>query len=440
MSSPPDPFPRQLVIPCQEHDAVSVPFAALLGPDGKLDLYDEVARSGYFDIDFRRGDLVVKATRFVGFIPLSDRVAIHVTPKAPIANLLYMVSRADVQTKGLSDFVRGYADELNHTAYDIEDVYANSFVSALINLRRTGVLRRYVSRETDQQFRGRLLLTKSIARRYAHNNNRHPFFVFSEHTVDIEENRLLKSTATRLKNHFLSRGGAKNVVIARQFQDIQKIMSAVSDIGELTPSSVRSIPQLLRALPTSHRFYEPALWLAYLIASGRSVRMEALGRARFETLILDVSAVFEEYVRALLLTARRTVLAHLEVLDGNLSPVPLFTTGLRHTTHPDYYFRSQGVLLAMADAKYKSEPSTQDRYEILAFCEALGVQRAAIICPLVNPGPRVSHHGTTRAGRRISIVRIDLAAKNMQSEETAFVLALTNELNLVGPTGEHADG
>ncbi len=94
----------------------------------------------------------------------------------------------------------------------------------------------------------------------------------------------------------------------------------------------------------------------------------------------------------------------------------------------------------MADAKYKCEPSTQDRYEILAFCEALGVQRAAIICPLVNAGPRVTHHGTTRTGRRISIVKIDLAATNMQSEETAFVLALTNELNLVKPTGEHPDG
>lgn len=432
-SSATSPFARQLVIPCQEHEAVAIPFSVLIGPDGRLSLYDEVARSGYFDIDFRQGKLVVKATRFVGFIPLSDTIAIHVTPKAPIANLLYMVSRGSAQTKVLSSFLRGYADESNHTGYDIEDVYAGSFVSALAELRKVGPLRRYVSRETDQQLRGRLLLTKTITRGYAHNSKRHPVFLVSEHSADIEENRLLKATAQRLKKHFLARGGARAVTVAQQMHSVVQLLDSVADVDSANRASVRNIPHLLRSLPASHRFYEPALWLSYLITTGRSVRMEALGHARFETLILDVSAVFEGYVRSLLLDARQGALSQIEVLDGNLYPVPLFTTGIKHATHPDYYFRFQGRLVAMADAKYKSEPSTQDRYEVLAFCEALGVQRSAIICPQVIPGPRVSHHGTTRSGRRISIVRIDLAAADLRSEEASFIAALSDELQIAIP-------
>jgi 5-methylcytosine-specific restriction endonuclease McrBC regulatory subunit McrC len=429
MSKEREQFPRQLVIPCQEHEAVSVPFSALLDSNGNLNVYEDVARSGYFDIDFRQGGLVVKATRFVGFIPLSDHVAIHVTPKAPIGNLLYMVSRAGTQTKGLSRFIRGYAED-SVAACDIEDVYASSFLAALSSLRRGGLLKRYVTKETDQQLRGRLLLTKSINRQYARGSKNSPIFELSEHTVDIDENRLLKGTAERLKGHFLARGGAKNIAIAKRLHEIVRLMVGVTSLTHIGPSAVRRIPILLRRLPASHAFYEPALWLSYLVAMGRSVKMEALGPARFETLIVDVSSVFEQYVRKLLLEARQQSFPEVEVVDGNEYPVPLFVTGITHKTHPDYYFRSKQTLVALADAKYKPEPSAQDRYEVLAFCEALGVQRAAIICPRVQPGPRVIHHGTTRAGRHISIVRIDLAAADLAKEEGDFTKAIAEILQL----------
>jgi 5-methylcytosine-specific restriction endonuclease McrBC regulatory subunit McrC len=287
-----------------------------------------------------------------------------------------------------------------------------------------------VTKETDQQLRGRLLLTKSINRQYARGSKNSPIFELSEHTVDIDENRLLKGTAERLKGHFLARGGAKNIAIAKRLHEIVRLMVGVTSLTHIGPSAVRRIPILLRRLPASHAFYEPALWLSYLVAMGRSVKMEALGPARFETLIVDVSSVFEQYVRKLLLEARQQSFPEVEVVDGNEYPVPLFVTGITHKTHPDYYFRSKQTLVALADAKYKPEPSAQDRYEVLAFCEALGVQRAAIICPRVQPGPRVIHHGTTRAGRHISIVRIDLAAADLAKEEGDFTKAIAEILQL----------
>jgi 5-methylcytosine-specific restriction enzyme subunit McrC len=323
----------------------------------------------------------------------------------------------------------GYAED-PVAACDIEDVYANSFLAALSSLRRGGLLKRYVTKETDQELRGRLLLTKSINRQYARGSKSSPIFELSEHTVDIDENRLLKGTAERLKGHFLARGGAKNIAIAKRLHEIVQLMVGVTSLAQIGPAAVRRIPILLRRLPPSHDFYEPALWLSYLVAMGRSVKMEVLGQARFETLIVDVSAVFEQYVRKLLQEARQRNFPEIEVIDGNEYPVPLFVTGITHKTHPDYYFRSRQTLVALADAKYKPEPSAQDRYEVLAFCEALGVQRAAIICPRTQPGPRVIHHGTTRAGRQISIVRIDLAAADLAKEESDFTKAIAEILQL----------
>ena len=419
---------RQVIVPCQEHESAAVPLSLLMDASGNLDLYEEVAQKGYFDIDFRQGNLVVKATRFVGLIPLSDKVAIQVSPKAPIGNLLYLVARSGLQVRGIERFIRGY--QTDRQVKNIEEVYAESFLSALSSLRRIGPMRQYRSRATDRELRGRLLFSESVKRNYATGTRRHPVFDVTDFTSDIEENRILKKTAERLKRHFLQRGGKKAFIVAKELDLVIQTLGASGTSSIVPQDVVRRIPIMLRRLPTSHRFYEPALWLSYLIALNRAVRMDEIGPTKFETIVLDVSAVFEEYVRRLLLEARSGSFAGIEVVDGNKVPVPLFVRGVSHPTHPDYYFRRGGAVFALADAKYKSDPTAQDRYEVLAFCEALGVQRAVIICPRIQSEPRVSHHGTTRSGRVMTIIRIDLASNDLNDEEQIFIAALAQTFEI----------
>lgn len=420
---------RLTIIPCLEHEEVQVSIRDLMRSDGTLDLYEDVAHRGYFDIDFKKGSLVVKATRYVGIIPLSDRIAIHVTPRAPIANLLWMVARCGARVQGLQHFLRGYS-LASKESLDVEDVYAESFLSALSTLKAVGPMKRYRSYQSDRVLRGRLLLSTSIARGYAQGLNVRPTFEVSDHTIDIEENQVLKVTAKRLKDHFVMRGGDRNRALAFRFRELEKLLGGVSDVVEADSSILRRIPIMLRRLPSSHRFYEPALWLSYLVFMKSVVRMEALGRVRFETLVFDVSLIFEQYVRKVLQEARSTVLKGFQVLDGNRNSVPLFASGAGYSTQPDYYFRHLEKDVALADAKYKAEPSTQDRYELLAFCEALDVKRAVFICPYLGTGPRRLHQGTTRSGKRIEIVRLDLAATDLKHEEDQFLENLVASLGL----------
>jgi 5-methylcytosine-specific restriction endonuclease McrBC regulatory subunit McrC len=156
--------------------------------------------------------------------------------------------------------------------------------------------------------------------------------------------------------------------------------------------------------------------------------MDLVGRAHFETVILDVSLIFENYVRKICLERAATRLAGCEILDGNRWPVPLFATSGKHTVHPDMYFRRAGRIVAVADTKYKPEPSTQDRYELLAFCEALGVNNAAFICPGTGAEAMAAHYGTTRTGRKLDVLRIDLAKRDMGPEEDRFVMSLSRTL------------
>ena len=143
----------QTVHVCKEYEPLTVPMREIMDADGRLDLYPEVNAKGYFDIDYSEGRLVLKSRGYVGLIPLSDRVAIHVLPRTPIGNLLYMVWRAGLNLSGLETFVRGYQEEWN-TLENPEALYFDTFLRTMREARRLGVLRKYRESETDREMRG----------------------------------------------------------------------------------------------------------------------------------------------------------------------------------------------------------------------------------------------------------------------------------------------
>ncbi|MGR3343995.1 MAG: hypothetical protein ACU0DI_12360 [Paracoccaceae bacterium] len=41
----------------------------------------------------------------------------------------------------------------------------------------------------------------------------------------------------------------------------------------------------------------------------------------------------------------------------------------------------EGAVVALPDAKYKPEPKVADRYEVLSFMDAVGVNLGGFVCP-----------------------------------------------------------
>lgn len=419
----------QTIIPCKEHETLQLSVRELLDKDGNLSIYPDVLGKGYFDIDFRGGRLVLRSTRYIGLIPISDRIAIHVEPKVPIGNLFNMISRAGVQVSALPGFVRGYA-ESRDPAVSPEDFYLDTFISALRPTRTAGPLKQYTSYETSKELRGRLLAASTISRYRSRGIcNVHSFEVHNQ-TLDNVANRIIKHTAERLLKHITARPYGNKRDIARE---IARLLDAFSSVNSalVNPSIVaRNTINVIRGLPASHRFYEPALWLSYLIATESGVKMESVGRPRFETLIIDVADVFEHYVREL---CRDSAVHHFggcRVVDGNLKPIQLFLQGGTFPSHPDVYFLRQGAACAVVDAKYKPKLSAEDRYELIGFCEALNVTRAAFVCPRFSEASNTVHVGTTSTGKQIYIAFIDLSAADMEIEELRFTQELGQTLGL----------
>ena len=118
------------------------------------------------------------------------------------------------------------------------------------------------------------------------------------------------------------------------------------------------------------------------------------------------------------------------MFDGNRTSVPLFINSKKYSTQPDYYFRRHTTNVAVADAKYKLKIATEDRYALIAFCEALNVTKAAFVCPHYGTDPLVAHQGTTRSGIEIHVIRIDLNAMDLKAEENRFQTEIAASLGL----------
>lgn len=419
------------VYPCQEHGEVPIPISHLLGPNGQLKIYPEIAGKGYFDIDYRAGRLVLRATRYIGMIPICDDVTILVESRATINNLMRMIERAGIEINGLSDFIRGYQEQFG-VFNDPEALYVTTFIKALGLVSEKGILKRYMRRTTDRELRGRLLMSETVNRFRSRGMSPQAVFEVFDLTEGNPENRIIKYTVERLLKRFeihLTSGSQK---VIRQLRSHSRPFAAVDSTGIDDVYVARTVPSLIRALPCSHQFYKSILWLAYLISTNSGVTMQKIGQAEFETIILDAALVFERYIRRILQDAAPIQFGGALVENGNARPIPLFEDNLdTYSTKPDYYFLKGGQPVAVADAKYKPKISAEDRYEILAFCEALAVSRAAFIVPCYAEDEELTrHYGTTKSGRVVKSIGINLAASDMDDEEGKFIDRLASALGL----------
>src|SRR6185437_5097257 len=81
------------------------------------------------------------------------------------------------------------------------------------------------------------------------------------------------------------------------------------------------------------------------------------------------------------------------------------------------YLLNRGRTIAVLDAKYKPAVKAADRYEILAFCEALQAKCAIFLSPTDQSTGSAAFIGRTPGGIEMHEVRIALSASDILDEE-----------------------
>lgn len=175
--------------------------------------------------------------------------------------------------------------------------------------------------------------------------------------------------------------------------------------------------------------YEGVLWLCYVITHSKGLCLETFGEALTSSMVVNVADVFESYMRELTRVHSDEILEGCKVLDGNRRPIPLFTENDDFSVHPDVYVLDGPSAVVVLDVKYKPATKAGDRYEILAFCDALVCDTAVFLMPCTTEKIGLRKMGTTPRGVAVFELRFDLAADDIAMEEQLFIHRLSTLLS-----------
>jgi 5-methylcytosine-specific restriction enzyme subunit McrC len=401
------------VVECEEFGEIEVRVSRLLA-NGELMLDPRIQGRGYLNVSLAKGQVVFRADRHVGLIPINSDFAVKVRPRASIANLSYMIARSGVAPVAIPAYSRGYLPRFQGTA-NVERVYRQSLLLGISRVIQRGLMKAYLEQENPPKWRGRFLVSETVKRHAAKGVKYKQEFSFSTLSHSTIENVALKAALDQLTSWLESNDrNSPDLVEARR---LLSHLAIVKEWQQSTSVLVSKLGRRIALLPPQLAYYRDPLWMAFLMLQRSLPDVGADGSVALDSLITDVSKVFEAYVRrGLVDKAEREGWT---ISDGNLKPSSFFTDNGAYEVRPDIVISLKGKPIAVIDAKYKLRPKESDRYELLSFMDALGVEHGAFVCPATG-ADRSGFIGTTSGGKQMSLLRYDLNADDPQREEERF--------------------
>jgi 5-methylcytosine-specific restriction enzyme subunit McrC len=312
----------------------------------------------------RRGRYRLTPAGHAGTIALPS-LRLVIRPKIPLANLFHLLDPASppVARDDRAAPVVG-AEAL--------DFLAGRLAALLAERAAAGLHRGYAERaERGPVLQGRLDVAAQVREGAAHKEALH--CRFEEHTADVHCNRVPKAVAELVLRSPLVGERARSAV--------RQALGGFDGVRAeaLGPDSfARAGPDRLTEA------YRPLLDLCRLLADGLAPG-ERAGAAACPAFLLDMERVFEGYVT-------RGIVEGFAGRDGYRVDVqPRHIANRPVAGQPDIQLRPDVVLArdgrpeVVVDAKWKdlggSPLVTDDVYQVLAYCTALGVARGVLVYP-----------------------------------------------------------
>jgi 5-methylcytosine-specific restriction enzyme subunit McrC len=329
-----------------------------LGPPAEVALTLEqglmLARSGVVTVRpslFLAGRWEVSASGQVGAVRIGD-LEIHIVPKLAVPRLMFLAGYAAAGATWR-------ADDVSLTeSLDLVPALAHALWRRTEQAIHQGLLPGYqLVEETTPVLRGRLLESVQL---YRHLGLAFPLeTTHDEFTVDIPENRILRTACERMLAVPSVDTDAQRRLrrLLREFADVTPLAR-----GEDTPEWQ---PTRLNAR------YDSALRIAELVLRATSVE-HGPGGVAVTGFLLDMPLAFEEFVTVSLREALEPAYGGRVIgQDKRWS----LDEAQRVSLRPDVVWYRGGEPAAVADAKYKVEAQAgypnADIYQMLAYCTAL---------------------------------------------------------------------
>lgn len=308
---------------------------------------------------------VVRAQSYAGVIVLPSGRTIFIEPKIQIQTLFALLARVyDPNKEIFFDQPFPYT-----TISELFEFIVSFFASHAEDLIARGLLRGYQTQiEDSQAIRGRLLIAETI--------HHHPglydvhWCSYRHFTPDIPENRILLWTT------FISRAwNFSDLGLTGRLYRVQRILADV----HLDPHARLLVDRL-----EFHRLnesYQPAITLARLILDHLSFT-GTQGTEPFLAYLIDMDVLFQQYLTIVL--QQEVTKTGFWVREEETHPLDL---GGQIIIRPDLLLYKGENPLLVVDAKYKLSAAQEDLYQMLAYCHALGLNRAILVHPSSETAP-----------------------------------------------------
>lgn len=422
------------VISAVEQEIITLP-EGVVKPDGSLDVYDDV--TNLFRPTYHKNRPSIQCAGWIGFIPLNDRFALDVSPRVPIGNLERLLGLASGYAPTILHKYSRRFDHIAEQPASLIDVLADQLTAAFDRVSEYGLMKTYERRLRIGAYPFGRILPFETAVRSSKSGRPNAVSTAYHRTIDNGPNRVLRYAFEKLLGRYVGTSEARQRSRVLRLRRAFERLESVSHLSR-SESTPQAIAKLVSSLPAEPSYYADALMIAQLVIfdAGPSIRGDG-NAAILPSILVDMAKVFEEYMRRVLASGLQTD-ERIEVRDGNRggtdgARLDLFdpaAAGTKNpTVTPDIVILREGRAKVIIDAKYKGAPAVPDRNDInqVILYGARYDAPHVMLLHAERPRGRAPVELCGKVGDySVYNGMIDLSAKAIEDEESAFVQAVKN--------------
>lgn len=348
------------------------------------------------------GQFRVAASSWVGDIAIPG-MRLRIRPKVQVGpTLMHMLAR----TGRLPEWHEGSVEL--PSVEGLLDYMAWLFAIRVEAIASRGLYKTYRQKDANLPYvRGRIVVPQQATRNAVLKHR--VFCDFTEYTADVAENQALRAALDVL----LQQAYENRQVMPR----LRRLLNYFEGVRlvRFTADSVEGIK-----LNRLNAHYSAALSLGAFILRHLTVDQDEGGDTPFPSFLIDMNALYEDYLTRVLQEAVKASGLVLQAQEGHH-----LDEGRLIRVVPDLIFYRDGIPVLVADIKYKAPrdgfPKEADLYQVAAYSRMLGVDRAVLI--YAGAVPRSLRLPSLRYGAvQVDVLRFDLGGSRAELEARAVAM------------------
>lgn len=316
----------------------------------------------------------IKAKNYVGILPVNEEITITISPKAPIENFLYILYKAQGKRVSIEDLKEIVKVGRRYTKHypNVFHFLISVLLAELEKIKSFGFLKTSQRHTQDMVIKGKLLVKETINNWIKGNKSKVVCENF-ELSKDNPQNKAIKFTLRMLLSLYCY--SLKGEIRNRFFEKYKWFESIPLPRGiDFVDDVEKTITY--QTLPNSRSYYYDILNLCMFFITHSTLDYKSAKKVKTKSFIVDMNKVFEEYIYNILkekLNKQYNVKRY--------EKRPLFDNTLKYEIKPDYLILKNNKVIAIADAKYKNELTTEDFYQVLVYADRYDVTNSLLIYP-----------------------------------------------------------